>query len=107
MRAVKGAIPAWSIARITRFLVASPWTARYDTKRVAGAELPRDLLFRRGDEENLHAGPARLVIVRRLEKQAGGMLVEIDGVPWKLEACTKKGYACLEPAGTMAFSEAE
>lgn len=110
VHSIKGAIPAWSEARITRLLTSGSWEPvlpRADAYPV-GSVPPNRLTFRRGDEEEFDASESQLVIVRRLEKQSGVRLVEIDGVPWKLVPCArKKGYACLVPAGTMTFSEVE
>jgi hypothetical protein len=111
-RSVRGALPAWSIERITAFLTRGEWkphptvlpkgAARPTNVRVMPAPVIRFLTADTAGEPSDSA--AHPVLIRRIEKHGRAILVEVEDRTYKLGACPKKaGFVCLLPPGTLAL----
>ena len=110
VHSIRGDIPKWSDARITKFLSSGSWQPVYDRHKAYPnrALLPQPVSFVTADKAVDYDSTNRMVIVRRLEKQPGGLLVEIDGAPWKLQRCAARtSTACLVPTETLTFTAVE
>jgi hypothetical protein len=112
-RSVKGALPAWSIERITKFLTVGTWkphptvlpkgASRPTNVRVVPAPVLRFITAEQAGEE-VSKTSGLPVLIRRIEKHGRAILVEVDDRTYKLAACPKQpGFVCLLPPGTLAL----
>ena len=104
---VRGSIPRWSYDRIAAFLARGPWAPitadRSEYRKAFGGRMPKviwvkppRIVFATADDAaKMHISDA-LVLLRRIEKQGPAILVDVDGLTFRLTACTgRPDYACL------------
>jgi len=107
--ASKGAVPAFSLSAISKFLAQSTWTPVFEspppstaTPNGGGTQyiVPSTIQFMTAAKlaKNDTTPIAQVVTIRRIEKHGKAILVEVDDQVFQLAACPdKKGYACLLP----------
>lgn len=112
---VRGAVPRWSIDRITKFLTSGTWLPV--TPKPPKVEVPREgaqrttyvppppLLFVAADQIKPAFGRELRILVRRIEKQGSAILVEVNDRTFKLAPCAgKRGYTCLVDPGKLQLA---
>jgi len=104
---VKGSIPRWSYDRIAAFLARGPWAPitgdRSEYKKAFGGRMPKviwarppRIVFATGEQAaEMHVNDS-IVLLRRIEKQGAAILVDVDGLTFRLATCPNRaGYTCL------------
>jgi hypothetical protein len=101
-----GSIPRWSYDRIAAFLARGPWTPITDRESLVRVGIirpgeviwvmPPRIVFATAEQAaELHIKDS-IVLIRRIEKQGAAILVEVDGLTYRLTACSKlASRACL------------
>jgi hypothetical protein len=104
---VRGTIPQWSYDRIAAFLARGPWdpiTADHTSfakaigirpGEVIWVKPPRIVFATAEAAAEMHIQDS-IVLIRRIEKHGSAILVDLDGLTFRLTVCTRRpGHACL------------